>query len=69
MLLGRCVPERAAPTTSSDPCPVMLTLAATALYDRMPPPDATPEAIEAIEAVNADMSRVRAEIEEACRGR
>lgn len=62
VMAARCVPVQVTPA-SSDPCPVLRTLAATALYDRLPP---TPEDEEATDRLNADLQAVRAQIEESC---
>jgi hypothetical protein len=49
-------------------CAALHVVAATALYDRLPPVDASPEMEEAVSILNADLSRVRTQIKEACRG-
>lgn len=49
-------------------CAALQVVAATALYDRLPPLDASPEVIEVVATINAELGRVRAQIETTCRG-
>lgn len=71
VVLGVC---RAAPNVhveaSSDAgvCAALQVVAATTLYDRVPPLEAPPELEEAVRELNNDLARARAAIEEACRG-
>lgn len=50
------------------PCEALRVVIATALYDRLPPPDATPADVGATERLNAELAAVRTRIEEACSG-
>lgn len=66
VVLSRCIPAPVAPAAPVDLCPVLQVLTATALFDRVPPAGATPDLVEAIARLNAELGQVRAQIEEAC---
>ena len=56
------------PRDDAAECAAMLALSATALYDRLPPVDASADVVAAVATINAEMTQVRYQIEEACRG-
>lgn len=59
-----------APAPRADPvaiCVALRVLSATALHDRLAWPDASPEEIDAVDRLNAELAVTRQQIEEACR--
>lgn len=57
-------PPRADPVAI---CVSLRVITATALYDRLPWPDASPEDVEAIDRLNLELRMTRQQIEEACK--